>query len=240
MGRDPALLRGRLPARSAASEHGAHRPRSAARLAPSSRSTRALQLGVGEFAAAGAGEGAAGMDVGEGRAAADLVEAGDGAVAVVADRQLPAVLADQFAHGVAVVADVEREEVHPPTVTPVDAIDDVLLVGAVAAFGEPERDHQRPVEEVADAERAGGRDPAGGDAAGVLRDRGRPSFRSRPGRRWRRLRARRRRPGRRTPAAASAAAGGRGRGSPRRRRCSRVEIVATTITARKSRPTMTE
>ena len=74
----------------------------------------------GELADAGALQGAAGVDVGEGRAAADPVEAGDGAVAVVADRHLPAALADQFANGVAVVADVEREEAHPPTVAPVD------------------------------------------------------------------------------------------------------------------------
>ena len=201
MRRHPALLRGGVHARPWLGT-GAHRPAAAARLASSSRSTRALELGLGEFADAGALQGAAGVDVGEGGAAADLVEAGDGAVAVVADRQLPAVLADQFANGVAVVADVQREEVHAPTVAPVDGIDDVLLVGAVAAFGEPERDHQRPLEEVADAERPGGVDPAGGGAAGVLGTGQRRSFRSRPGRRWRRLRAR--------PAAAGTANSGSG------------------------------
>ena len=86
--------------------------------APAAARTRASSCAVGELADAGALQGAAGIDVGEGRAAADPVEAGDGAVAVVADRHLPAVLADQFAHRFAVVAHVQREEVHPPTVAP--------------------------------------------------------------------------------------------------------------------------
>ena len=82
----------------------------------------------------GALQGPAGVDVGEGRAAADPVEAGDGAVAVVADRHRPAACADQFANRVPVVADVQREEAHPPTVALVGPLDHVLLVGAVAAL----------------------------------------------------------------------------------------------------------
>ena len=81
-----------------------------------------LELGGGQVADAGALQGAAGVGVGEGRADADPVEGGDGAVAVVADRHPPAVRADQFANGVAVVAHVQREEVHPATVALVDPV----------------------------------------------------------------------------------------------------------------------
>ncbi len=110
-----------------------------------------------------------GIDVGEGRAAADPVEAGDGAVAVVADRHPPAALADQVANRVAIVAHVQREEVHPPTVALVDrARPRPAARRSCSPLREPERDHQRAVEEVADADRLRGVDPAGGGAAGVL------------------------------------------------------------------------
>jgi hypothetical protein len=55
-------------------------------------------------------------------------------------------------HGI--VPDVDREEVHPAPVVGRDLIQRVLSREAVGPAGEPERDHEGPVEEVADADRA--------------------------------------------------------------------------------------
>src|SRR3954451_6131118 len=128
----------------------------------------AAELAEGEVADAGALQRASGIDVGESRTAADAVEAADGAVAVVADWQRPAVAADQVAQRVAIVADVQREETHPSTVAPIRPLHHILLGDAAVALGEPERDHQRLAEEVADADRAGGVDLAGGRTLRVL------------------------------------------------------------------------
>ena len=123
MGRDPALLGRRLPAESRLGGSGAHLSSPPRRAVARSRPLDpGVELRGGELADAGALQRPAGVDVGEGRAAADPVEAGDGAVAVVADRHPPAVLADQVADRVAIVAHVEREEAHPSTVALVDAL----------------------------------------------------------------------------------------------------------------------
>ena len=108
-----------------------------------------------------------GNDVGEGGAAADPVESGDRAVAVEADRHPPAPGAHEVANRVPVVAHIQGKEVHTPTVALEDVADDILLFDAATSFGEPERDHRGPAEEIADADRAGSPDPAGGRAAGV-------------------------------------------------------------------------
>src|SRR3982751_1834233 len=99
----------------------------------------AAQLRGGQFADAGPLERPAGEDVGEGGTEADAVEAGNRPVAVETDGHRPAPLPDQVAEGVAVVADVQREETHPPTVAPEGLVDQVLLLDAATAFGEPER-----------------------------------------------------------------------------------------------------
>src|SRR4051812_44735525 len=130
----------------------------------------------GEVADAGALQRAPGVDVGEGGTAADAVEAADGAVAVVANGERPAVAADQVAQRVAIVADVQREETHPSTVAPIRPLHHILLGNAAVTLGEPERDHQGPAEEVADADRAGGFDPASGGTLRVLRAREFGSF----------------------------------------------------------------
>src|SRR6201996_5177757 len=123
----------------------------------------------GKFAEARALQRAARIDVGEGRAGGDLEELGDGSVAIEADRHVPAVGADPFPHRATRIEAVERQEVHPSTVTLGDLADHILLALAVVFGAEPERDHQRAVEEVADADRAGGLDLAGGDARRVFR-----------------------------------------------------------------------
>src|ERR1700742_1360423 len=111
----------------------------------------------GKFAQAGALQRPPRVDVGERRAGGQLEERRDGAVAVEADRHLPAVGANLFPYRAARVEAVERQEVHLSTVTRGDLADHVLLALAVVFGAEPERDHQRAVEEVADADRAGGR-----------------------------------------------------------------------------------
>src|ERR1700761_3719846 len=123
----------------------------------------------GKFAEARALQRAARIDVGEGRAGGDLEELGDGSVAIEADRHVPAVGADPFPHRATRIEAVERQEVHPSTVTLGDLADHILLALAVVFGAEPERDHQRAVEEVADADRAGGGDLAGGEARRVFR-----------------------------------------------------------------------
>src|SRR6187549_261541 len=130
------------------------------------------QLGATEPADARVVERPARIRVGEGRAQANAVEASDGTVSVVADRHPPAALLDELANRVAIVAHVQREEAHAITVAPVERVEDVLLVDAlVAAFAEPEAEHEGAVEEVADADRVGAPDPAGRGATGVLRAR---------------------------------------------------------------------
>src|SRR6185437_14377341 len=61
------------------------------------------------------------------------------------------------------------QEVHFSTVALGDRADHILLALAVVFGPEPERDHQRAVEQVADADRAGGGDLAGGDARRAFR-----------------------------------------------------------------------
>src|ERR1700744_3171591 len=127
-----------------------------------------------KFAEAGALQRAPRIAVGEGRPDGHLEERGDGAVAVEADRHLPAVGADQFLHRATRIEAVQREEVHLTTVTRGDRADHILLALALAFGAEPERDHQRAVEQVADADRAGRGGLAGGGAVLALwtRDRG--------------------------------------------------------------------
>src|SRR6201999_2202501 len=126
----------------------------------------------GKVAEARALQRAARIDVGEGRAGGDLEELGDGAVAVEADRHVPAVGADLFPDRPPRIEAVERQEVHLTTVTRGDLADHVLLALAVVFGAEPERDHQRAVEEVADADRAGGRYLTRGEARRRARQRG--------------------------------------------------------------------
>ena len=149
----PGNSRGRRPAGSDPALLGAvRRPRaSAPRGAAGGQAPHpGLELGPVELADARRLQEPAGVGVDEGGTAADPVEGRDGAVVVVADRHRPAPIADQVANFAAAVADVDREEVHAPTVTLRHLADHVLLDLAVPAAAEPERDHQRPVEVVAD------------------------------------------------------------------------------------------
>ena len=56
---------------------------------------------------------------------------------------------------------VDRQEIDPFGVASVSAIEDVLLILAVPAAGEPERQDQGFVEQVADPDRPGNVNPAG-------------------------------------------------------------------------------
>src|SRR5262249_39169104 len=127
------------------------------------------QLARRKVADAGAPKRPSRINVGVGGTASDPVEGRDGAVAVIADRHPPASFADQFANGAAVVSDVDGEEGHTSTVPLEDAADDILLFHAAFPFGEPERDHRRPLEEVADPEGPRFAHLAGGSAAAVRR-----------------------------------------------------------------------
>ncbi len=60
-----------------------------------------------------------------------------------------------------VVPDVNREEVHAAAVTRRESVEDVLGRQAVRSSREPEREHQGPVEEVADPDRSRDMDLAG-------------------------------------------------------------------------------
>ena len=171
------------------------------------RSTRASSCAAVSSPMLGALQRATGVDVGEGRAAADPVEAGDGAVAVVADRHPPAVLRgpgrarcrDRRGRPARESSPVHGSAGRPGRRRP--------AAGAVAAplvnqneitSGRSKKSQTRIAPAVAIRQAGSRRAPRGQGTA---------TFRSRPGRRWRRLRARPAAAAPRTPAAASGRAG---------------------------------